>query len=311
MTPEERQVIQGFGQDLFRTWITVPTTVSLCYGILAPVAATVVYYSSQNKAQTWSSRWQSATTFLGLVMLTGLWVTIFQIGLVGYIFFQPSTVPLPKQLDIMHTATVKWTIIENWLTLIPPIINDAFIIWRAWVLFERRRWAFYVSIGLYLLTLIVTLVFLGIYSNPDILLAAVLSDSAAQTFLLVATTIMSFVTNFVATSFIGRTLWVHLRFLRMNMNAQHQQFFRLWHIINLLVDAGAVYSILQLLYIVPTITVNANQLAAQIFLDAVGMIYFSISTVYPALTIALIRGPFSIVGVHETVNSLQIPSLGV
>ena len=34
-----------------------------------------------------------------------------------------------------------------------PVINDAFIIWRAWVVFARKRWALYISIVLCLCTI--------------------------------------------------------------------------------------------------------------------------------------------------------------
>ncbi|KAG6886380.1 hypothetical protein C0992_004302 [Termitomyces sp. T32_za158] len=49
-----------------------------------------------------------------------------------------------------------------------------------------------------------------------------------------------------------------------------------------------------------------NQVAADFTVNVVEDIYFSISAVYPALTIALIHGPFSIAGVHNTVQSLRI-----
>ncbi|KAG6847784.1 hypothetical protein H0H93_006011, partial [Arthromyces matolae] len=40
--------------------------------------------------------------------------------------------------------------------------------------------------------------------------------------------------------------------------------------------------------------------------QVLGNIYYSVSFVYPALAIALIRGPFSIAGVHE--SAIQISS---
>ncbi|KAH0580408.1 hypothetical protein H2248_001910 [Termitomyces sp. 'cryptogamus'] len=279
--------------------------------ILIPIAATAVYSSVQHQARTWSSKWKLATTCLGLVIFTGIFITKFQGGLVGSAFFQLNTMPFPECLDYMNALVVKYDIAQEWFELIPLIMNDAFIIWHAWVVFKQRCWAMYISIGLFLSTLAVALAYLGINSKPDVRLTASLSNSEVSYFLYLATTILSFVTNLVATSFIGQTLQVHLKFLHSNMDNKQCQSFQLWQIVLLLVDAGAVYGVLQLLNIITSLAVKPDQFAAAIFSDVIGTIYLSISPVYPAFTIALIHGPFSIVGVHQTVNSLQISSLAV
>ncbi|KAG6872597.1 hypothetical protein C0992_009457, partial [Termitomyces sp. T32_za158] len=93
--------------------------------------------------------------------------------------------------------------------------------------------------------------------------------------------------------------------LKRNLDSQQRQSFKLWHILYLLADAGALYAIFQLLNIVMGVAIG-NQVAAGIAVDIVETIYFSISAVYPALTIALIHGPFSIAGVHDTVQSLRV-----
>lgn len=58
-----------------------------------------------------------------------------------------------------------------------------------------------------IISTVTTLVYLGIYSNPDTLMAAILSFAPFQLFLLVTITILSLITNSVATCFIGWMLW--------------------------------------------------------------------------------------------------------
>ncbi|KAG6872061.1 hypothetical protein C0995_013443 [Termitomyces sp. Mi166 len=91
----------------------------------------------------------------------------------------------------------------------------------------------------------VVLVYLGIYSNPDVIMPGLLSGSVDALDLSIAPIICSFLTNLVATSLVGWTLWAHLKFLRVNMANQQYRSFKLWRILYLLADAGALYALLQ------------------------------------------------------------------
>ncbi|KAG6916159.1 hypothetical protein DXG01_008173 [Tephrocybe rancida] len=58
-----------------------------------------------------------------------------------------------------------------------PVFNDAFIIWRTWVVFQRRKWALYLSLALCLSTFGWTLWHRRMFKVPHIL--ALLVDSGA------------------------------------------------------------------------------------------------------------------------------------
>ncbi|KAH0584761.1 hypothetical protein H2248_008043 [Termitomyces sp. 'cryptogamus'] len=117
---------------------------------------------------------------------------------------------------IIHILIGKWSVAQIWLECIPPIMNDFFIVWRAWVIFERRRWALYVLIGLCLSTLVLTFVLLLMFQKSsnyhgDMIIPLSIFELTIPVASIVlqqlGTTSLSAVTNFVATFFIGWTLW--------------------------------------------------------------------------------------------------------
>ncbi|KAG6818668.1 hypothetical protein H0H93_002995 [Arthromyces matolae] len=92
-------------------------------------------------------------------------------------------------------------------------------------------------------------------------------------YLLLANTSGSFLLNGVTTCFIAIRLWQQVKFLRQNLEPEMRNSFKLWRVLFLLVDSGAIYGTLQF--------------------------------VYPALTIALIQGQSSIAGIHSTVSHVR------
>ncbi|KAG6848147.1 hypothetical protein H0H93_002985 [Arthromyces matolae] len=83
--------------------------------------------------------------------------------------------------------------------------------------------------------------------------------------------ISSMAVNLAGTGLIAYILWNNVRFLRRLGQLEHQ--FNVWRILLLLVESGAIYAVVQM--------------------------------VYPALTIAIISGPFSMDRVQESVVEVQ------
>ncbi|KAG6848550.1 hypothetical protein H0H93_016009 [Arthromyces matolae] len=178
--------------------------------------------------------------------------------------------------------------------------------------------------ALILTSTVLTIVVLSIYSNANFLLQSGEDNSKTLLLLSIAPTIASLLTNSIATSFVGYRLWyvnnlgylqtlkpdrAHMKFLKKNLEGRSQRLFQLKHILSILVDTGFVYAVLQLCVIILNVVSNddigdALENAFRIFTN----IYYSISFVYPALTIALIRGQFSIAGIHESV--VHISTIG-
>ncbi|KAG6907631.1 hypothetical protein DXG01_008125 [Tephrocybe rancida] len=57
-----------------------------------------------------------------------------------------NTKPLAARIQSYSSKINKLGIAISWVETLPPMFNNAFIIWRAWVVFQKRRWALYLSI---------------------------------------------------------------------------------------------------------------------------------------------------------------------
>ncbi|KAG6835419.1 hypothetical protein H0H93_001624 [Arthromyces matolae] len=193
--------------------------------------------------------------------------------------FSPSSLSNPERKTKINIALAELVIAQNWFQ---PVVNDDFIIWRAWVLFGRRRWALYLSITLATLNTISTVLLLAWYSH--------VFDADLNVLILRGATIPSLVSNVVATSYIGYTLWMHAKTINKSMGSRGRRPFGVKRILFLLVETGVVYAVLQLC----TIVLNG-------------------SFVYPALTLALIHGPFlnESTELYESVIVIQNSAPGV
>ncbi|KAG6863840.1 hypothetical protein C0991_002713, partial [Blastosporella zonata] len=63
-------------------------------------------------------------------------------------FFRNSSPVLSERIAIVNLHTIKPTIGMHWMAFLPPVFNDAIIIWRAWILSGRMRWALLLAIAL-------------------------------------------------------------------------------------------------------------------------------------------------------------------
>ncbi|KAG6906769.1 hypothetical protein DXG01_012181 [Tephrocybe rancida] len=117
---------------------------------------------------------------------------------------------------------------------------------------------------------------------------------------------LSCATNLVATTFIAWTMWQQLRFLKKHIEGHKQQLFGTWHILALLVESGAIYGLVQFIFSVMRIAVDPiKEEVANCALYMFSGVYFSISFVYPALTLFIVHESLSINAVHSTVMSLR------
>ncbi|KAG6906770.1 hypothetical protein DXG01_012182 [Tephrocybe rancida] len=333
---EERLVCRAVGKSLFQSVLEMGFF-ALFQGILFPVTVMTIYillqyvphhFQYKLRLNRISDRRPCKSTaswvLIGIVLLelvvisATLPLTIARAAL-PYNFFFHRGLPLLARIESLGTKLTGLEIVMVWLQTIPPVLNDAFIIWRAWAVFQRRKWALYLAITLCLTSLVaLTLVYLSAFTSPTSLAAA--SWLSKTLILSSASTFMSFATNLAATALIAWTLWQHLTFLRRHAGGA-QQPFRTWHILALLVESGAVYCLLQVRAHTPCSPAVTNPDLVQLMNFALGIAagpsssaatalyvfsntFCMISIVYPALTVFLIHGPFAIAGVDSTVVSV-------
>ncbi|KAG6818905.1 hypothetical protein H0H93_000417 [Arthromyces matolae] len=240
MNPEERLLIQKGGQILIQSLAdNVPCT--LLYG-------------------------------LGHATLT--WAIDVHMDVSVLNVFKASNGPLPltDRIAAYNLHDHELDIVMHWigyvvLYFVEPTVNDYFIVWRAWILLRKThgwRWTPY-ALGVLCFISTASLVStVSSYTNESPALVHV-SDIGG---------IMSFIANFAATTAIGYILWSHFKTLPRNQKSQVRKNFTVWRILAVLVESGAVYAVLQI--------------------------------VYPALTLYLIHGPFSLAGTNESVISAVI-----
>ncbi|KAG6834378.1 hypothetical protein H0H93_010039, partial [Arthromyces matolae] len=79
-----------------------------------------------------------------------------------------------------------------------------------------------------------------------------------------------------------------------------------WRVLALLVESGAVYGVLQLINVVIVFGISYDQSSLVLVYDIMAVIFYSISFVYPALTLFLIHGASSLAGPQESIISAVI-----
>ncbi|KAG6817170.1 hypothetical protein H0H93_007436 [Arthromyces matolae] len=122
------------------------------YATLVPISSTVAISFARRKGQM-VARIQLAIALLGILLFTAFLANVLAQAYIFLRFFTLRSTSFSQRAETINALIVKCNVVDQWLTLIPPVVNDAFIIWRAWVVFEKRRWALYLSIVLNTLTL--------------------------------------------------------------------------------------------------------------------------------------------------------------
>ncbi|KAG6909770.1 hypothetical protein DXG01_015486 [Tephrocybe rancida] len=169
---------------------------------------------------------------------------------ISFVFLRTALIkdsggPALDRLIFSGSAIIKWQVPVLWCQQLGPLLSDALIIWRAWVVFSKQRWAMYVSILLWLAATATSLASLG---SIQVVSAGATQQIAANPIgnkLSIASIALSIATNFVATSFIACTLWTHLRFIRKHIETKYRASFRLWRTLLLLIDSGFLFFALQ------------------------------------------------------------------
>ncbi|KAF9469477.1 hypothetical protein BDZ94DRAFT_1231150 [Collybia nuda] len=144
-------------------------------------------------------------------------------------------------------------LVDAGLIKYPNLTIEEKVVWRAFVLFQNRRW----------LIVIPSFLLLGSVGGLGLSLGA----------------------NVVATALIGYKYWTHRKMvtgLRRNRKTQSEQ------VLALLVESGIVFCIPQAAtYILQFVT--SSGLAERYLILLVQVLYFGLSTMYPILVIALVN----------------------
>ncbi|KAG6918739.1 hypothetical protein DXG01_012224 [Tephrocybe rancida] len=145
MTPEERLLLSEGGRPLIAVMIATTAPVFL-YGLLAPVTILAIYSSIKHQRKTSGSWAPTLVCVFGFVVISVYASLKISNQSFFWDVFTDNTKPLMARLQSYNTKVIEWGIAIGWVETLPPMFNDAFIIWRAWVIFQKQRWTLYLSI---------------------------------------------------------------------------------------------------------------------------------------------------------------------
>jgi hypothetical protein len=187
-----------------------------------------------------------------------------------------------------------------------PVVSDAVVVWRAWVLFTDQRWLLAFPIILLTATTVVTFTFLGYttqFTRHASSLAAVQPAFIAKLF--TARITLSLATNAVATLLIAYKLRNHRRIVKtlgLGKGTSGGQ-----KALLLLIESGAVYCALQVVNVALSLAAlpggrgGRAQIASQVFFAG----YTMISAMYPTTIVVLVNTQRSFVDSYSSGGSLK------
>ncbi|KAG6902041.1 hypothetical protein C0995_005251 [Termitomyces sp. Mi166 len=295
MTPDEREIISALGSVIIKTFCEQAPVVFL-YAILVPLGVLNLRYFLWRQTQ----KFTAGIILFGLLSATCL--VVAETGeLVLYIYLgmiEDIGTSLPEKRISTNNRIHSWNIVSNAFETIPLLANDGLIIWRAWVIFSKTRWALYTLVVLWLMTAGAILA-----SSVTFYLGTIFN------YLQYTGLGLTFGTNLIATSFIGYVLWSHRKAFN-NLTPHFLGPNKVWNVLVLLFEMGFIYCMLQLIALnfdikIPDPAVPAIQWStSQIFMDIFLMVYAMFSTMYPILVALVIQGSSVMLGIHETATSI-------
>lgn len=284
MTPAEIAQLRNAGIAIM-IGFTSFTAVTFFHGIFTLLFAISVVISLRRGLKTRASWAMFTITIVTYVISTLYWASDFAV-----IVYRIKA-PLIDQSDLDLTAKIKLvnalgkraSRVSIWTSILPPVISDAVVIWRAYVLFAERRWVMALPISMLFGTTATTVTFGCLMMRKH-------GNGRINSRLFGASIILSMATNIITTLLITYKLWSHRRFMSQNLG-QSRPRSAVQKVLYTLVESGFVYCALQVITVIVDSVPNAQvwglwrSYMAQAFLVS----YTVLSAMYPTMVIVLIN----------------------
>ncbi|KAG6829837.1 hypothetical protein H0H87_009994, partial [Tephrocybe sp. NHM501043] len=209
-------------------------------------------------------------------------------------------VPLEQRPEIVNRKMYNFNLIILWTTELLPLISDAIVIWRAWVICAEQLWLMVLPISMWIGTAACSFAYLDLTTSPAGVRATGGGSLTVLTIanLLSASIALSIATNAVSTLVIGYKLFTHHKVVAGNLGRAKQS--QALNVLILLVESGVLYCCLQTVTLILTLAPNpyagpgsAQYITGQIFFAC----YTEISTIdvqnlqamYPTIIIVLVN----------------------
>ncbi|KIK57388.1 hypothetical protein GYMLUDRAFT_46259 [Collybiopsis luxurians FD-317 M1] len=289
MTPAEQQAIALYANVVYNniiSWILVGVT---GFGISA-LGILIAIHILVTKSLT-----RSRIALLSCLIITFIALTLstFCDGAVPLIQDRVDFVQIkPKEQGGLETeaqiANKKLLLIayiQSWTLAISMVLNDFIVVWRAWILFQQNR-LFRVALTLFMTVNIGTQITDCIFDEVDIKVPLVMNSSISLDWI---SAVVSLAVNMFATGLIAWKAWCHYSAMK-ELAAFHIRT-RTQNILLLLIETGALYCTIQVLFVVFNLlhmygpANGQRSLAYQIF----DCIFIFASTWYPVAVVILVN----------------------
>ncbi|KAF8075202.1 hypothetical protein FPV67DRAFT_620521 [Lyophyllum atratum] len=301
MSPEEDIPLRNLGISLlgttgaiiamtfflgFLTFLMMYATVFALFRLDAQYKSSLQYRSSRRKLNILAISYFS---FLIATVNWALWVahnaTLIHVALVDN-----PTLPINARLALGKIKVYELNIAKSWFASLVPIVNDAVILWRSWVLSPDHKWGVFVTFFLWSSTVVISFAQLGLISNFHGLGIFNAGTSQLTANLFVVSIALSLATNAAAIMSITYGLWAHRRFLAIHLGG-YEGIDRVQKILGLLVDSGAVYCAPQLITLLLNMfPFRSRYTAVNIAAEILYTTYTELAAMYPTLVMFLAEG---------------------
>ncbi|KAF5382134.1 hypothetical protein D9615_004307 [Tricholomella constricta] len=292
MTPEEAALLQRIGTVLLLDLATV-TTVSLFYGMLILLFSTAISTMTRRGLKSRATLAMFSVTLVSFLLGTLYWISSVAVFVIQ--IREPLVHILDAPLDRARLTAINKMIfpyarLASWTNQLLPIVSDAVVIWRAWVLFAEQRWVMIGPLTLLLATTGATLAYLGLTSSFAVSVTDNKGGISVTANLVTASIALSLVTNAVSTLLILYKLWTHRAFIKNLGQEKIGRNSRVQNVMLLLIESGAMYCIIQLLSLILESRPIAKKSVLSVHYAGSIIIvgYALLSAMYPAVVVVLV-----------------------
>ncbi|GLB33184.1 hypothetical protein LshimejAT787_0100690 [Lyophyllum shimeji] len=300
MTPQETQQLQSLAVSTL-TDVSAFAAVTLFHGIFTLLFAISTAIFLRRGLKTRASWTMFAITIVTYTLSTMYWASDFAVIVYSLkpTLIDQSDLELAAKLRVMITKMEVANWVSIWTSTLPPLISDAVVIWRAWVLFPERRWVVMPSVAMLFGTTACTLAFNLLRLAPN-------GNGRINGNLFGSSIILSLCTNAVTTALIAYKLWSLRRFVVKDLGLTQGRS-AVQRVLDIMVESGFSYCTLQIITVtldsLPDAPILGKPLAyaVQVLLCS----YTVLSAMYPTLVIVLINSQRSIVDTYGFSTALN------
>ncbi|KAA1475851.1 hypothetical protein DENSPDRAFT_853276 [Dentipellis sp. KUC8613] len=232
----------------------------------------------------WREGLKSRPRLVMLVLITAMYiVATAHFGLLIAFAYILDAKGLDGHGGIKHQYAAQLGNIQGTLTFLPMInylISDAIVVWRAWLVCERKfkiMFPSFILLALSLAAVVVSVVVFEMHANCD---AAVNRDALISLNAGLAFCFLAILNNMWSTGVIAWTAWQHRKSIREHLSFGNRRS-QVENILVLLVESGALYCCCMIVYGV-NLAVKNNALD-----NCIVPMLVHISGIYPTVVVVL------------------------